>query len=216
MADDANTSTGTEQQTTTTDQTTAPAAIGAAPDATGTQPGKQAGPTAQSDARTFSQADVDRIVKERLERESSKAERAAAKAREEAEAKALAEQGKFKELAEQREKRIAELEAQIADLGKAEATAKRYEKALKEALAAQTANIPEHIRALLDKMEVTEQMGWLAANADKLKPAAVAAPADISATKRSASPNVAMSDDEAREFAARYGVRAEFVPKVRQ
>lgn len=50
--------------------------------------------------RTFSQEDVDRIVKERLEREHKKQEEAAAKAREDAEKKALEEQGKHKELAE--------------------------------------------------------------------------------------------------------------------
>jgi uncharacterized protein YdaU (DUF1376 family) len=50
--------------------------------------------------RTFTQDDIDRIVKERLEREHKKQDEAATKAREEAEKKALEEQGKHKELAD--------------------------------------------------------------------------------------------------------------------
>lgn len=50
--------------------------------------------------QTFTQADVDRIVKERLQRADAKAQTLAAKAKQEAEAAALAEQGKFKELYE--------------------------------------------------------------------------------------------------------------------
>jgi hypothetical protein len=59
--------------------------------------------TGQTTDKTFTQADVDRIVKERLQREQGKAEQLAQKAREEAEAKALAEQGKYKELFEKQQ-----------------------------------------------------------------------------------------------------------------
>lgn len=57
----------------------------------------------QTADKTFAQADVDRIVKERLQREQGKAEQLAQKAREEAEARALAEQGKYKELFEKQQ-----------------------------------------------------------------------------------------------------------------
>lgn len=67
--------------------------------------------TGQTTDKTFTQADVDRIVKERLQREQGKAEQLAQKAREEAEAKALAEQGKYKELFE---KQQADLQAAAA------------------------------------------------------------------------------------------------------
>ena len=59
--------------------------------------------TGQTTDKIFAQADVDRIVKERLQREQGKAEQLAQKAREEAEAKALAEQGKYKELFEKQQ-----------------------------------------------------------------------------------------------------------------
>ena len=50
--------------------------------------------------KTFTQKDVDQIVRERLEREHKKQEEATAKAKEEAEKAALQEQGKHKELAD--------------------------------------------------------------------------------------------------------------------
>lgn len=50
--------------------------------------------------KTFTQADVDRIIKERIERERKKAEEVIAKEREEAERKKLEEQNEFKSLYE--------------------------------------------------------------------------------------------------------------------
>jgi len=71
--------------------------------------------------KKFSQADMDRVVKERLEREKKKTEETAAKAKADAEAAALAEQGKYKELAEKSQK---EAEAKQAEKEKAEAELK--------------------------------------------------------------------------------------------
>ena len=62
----------------------------ATPDA----PGKQA------DSRTFTQAEVDALIRDRLARADKQAQSATEKARADAERKALEEQGKFKELAE--------------------------------------------------------------------------------------------------------------------
>lgn len=56
--------------------------------------------TGQQAVKTFTQAELDAIVKERLERERKKAETAAQKAAQDAEAKALREQGEYKTLFE--------------------------------------------------------------------------------------------------------------------
>lgn len=72
------------------------------------QPEQQAQPE-----RTFTQADVDRIITERLAKERSKAESMAAKAREEAERKAAEEQGKYQELYQKAQQQVAELEAKL-------------------------------------------------------------------------------------------------------
>jgi hypothetical protein len=63
-------------------------------DATGSNGG-------QEPAKTFTQADVDRILAERLSRAEAKTKEATAKAQAEAERKAAEEQGKWKELYEQ-------------------------------------------------------------------------------------------------------------------
>lgn len=63
-------------------------------------------------APTYTQADIDRIVGERLAREKQKAEKAVEEAKAEAERKRLEESNEFKALYEQSQARIAEIEAQ--------------------------------------------------------------------------------------------------------
>ena len=66
--------------------------------------------------KKFSQADVDRILKERLERERKKSEEAAAKLKADAEAKTLAEKGEFKELAEKEKAEREKAETELRSL----------------------------------------------------------------------------------------------------
>lgn len=205
----------TQAETTEPQTTEAETEVNVSAPTTGTQPGKQAGPAQGNEARAFTQADVDRIVKERIEREKAKGEVAAQKARQAAEAQALAEQGKFKELSETQGKRIAELEATAEELKAAQGQLKKYQQALSEYRDAQYAGIPEHIKALLDGRDILDQMAWLTANQEKLKPAAPPAPAqppDINATQRGV-PAGRQTDEQRREIAARLGVRPEFLPK---
>ena len=78
---------------------------------TGAEPGNQT-----EQARTFSQADIDRIVTERLAKEKAKSEAAVKRAQEEAEAKRLAEQGEFQKLYEQAQARLQEAEERAKTL----------------------------------------------------------------------------------------------------
>lgn len=78
---------------------------------TGTQTGAEQAQSQQSgsgNSRTFTQAEVDEIIKERLQREKSKADKAAEDARRAAEAEAAAKNGEWQKLAEQREKELAD------------------------------------------------------------------------------------------------------------
>lgn len=72
---------------------------------TGAEPGNQT-----EQARTFSQADIDRIVTERLAKEKAKSEAAVKRAQDEAEAKRLAEQGEYQKLFEQAQAKLQEAE----------------------------------------------------------------------------------------------------------
>lgn len=63
--------------------------------------------------KQFSQADVDRIVRERLDRAKKQADTEAANAKKKADEEALAKQGEWKALAEQREKELAERDGRL-------------------------------------------------------------------------------------------------------
>lgn len=80
------------------------------------------------DEKTFTQADIDRIVKERLDREKRKRDEALEEERRKAEEQRLAEEGKYKELYEK-------LQAELADREKkAEEARKETLKTKKESL----------------------------------------------------------------------------------
>jgi hypothetical protein len=121
-----------------------------------------------NDERRLTQADVDRIVGERLERARAKWERDKQKVDEEADADRLAEQEKWQELAEKHSKRAKELEAESetlqAALEEAQKQTKRVEGALGAYLETAREGLPEHILALLDKLDVVDQLAWLAEN----------------------------------------------------
>lgn len=142
-------------------------------DATGTATGPQNG----GDEKRFSQADFDRLLSERLEREKKKGETAAQKAKEEAEAAALAEQQKWQQLAEKHGLKAKTLEEQAEAEAKAkaelEAKAGRYESALTTLLKTQKEGLPAHILGLLEKLDPVEQLSWIASNREALgaKPA---------------------------------------------
>ena len=95
-----------------TDETSTTAVPEQAPD-TPTAGENQQGQPAPAPERTFTQSDVDRIINERIAKERTKAEGLATKAREEAERKAAEEQGKYQELYEAAQKRIADTEAKL-------------------------------------------------------------------------------------------------------
>ena len=139
----------------------------------------------------FTQADLDRIVKERLDKASKKAEEAQKKAAEEAAAKTLAEQGEFKTLAETRAARIAELEAATAGSGEAvtklSEQIETYKATLASYVKAQRKNVPDHIGTLLDALDLPAQLKWLTDNADKLT-------TPISGVTPTPKPNGTMSD----------------------
>lgn len=167
-----------------------------------TQPtaGEQTQAQAQAE-RTFTQADVDRIITERLAKEKAKAESMAAKAREDAERKAAEEQGKFRELYEAAQQRIAETEArlkaaEIASIKREVAARLNMPAKLAERLQGETA---EDIEA-----DAKDLMAALP------KPAA---PNINSGTGIGAAPtNGGMSEAEKRELAAVLGVDYRYLP----
>lgn len=148
--------------------------------------------------RTFTQAELDRIIEERLARSKKATEAAAARAAEEARQRALLEQGEYQKLAEERAARLAELEPQAAAV-------ERYRGALEAVLAEHRKGLPAHLVTLLDRLDPVEQLEYLAANAETLRPAAPPAPAGPN-LNGGRPPAPAPADDEARrrELEQRY------------
>lgn len=121
--------------------------------------------------KTFTQAEVDKIIDERLARAKRKAEDEATKAKTEAEQKALAEQGEWKTLAEKYQGEIKDLTATLESQKAHEKTIERLTSVLKSRLEADRKGLPEPILKLLDRLDVADQMEWLASNPDMLKTA---------------------------------------------
>jgi hypothetical protein len=190
MADEATTTTVSTENAQATEAT-----ANAAP-ATGDATGTNSGNT----ERTFTQADLDRIIDDRLKQERGKAEKAAAKAQADAEAKVLAEQGKYKEL----------YDKQQAELQTAQAEAKAAATKLLQRDVAAKVNLPLPLAERL-RGETADEME---ADANTLlaampKPAAPNINANSGA---GGAPAVGqMSDAEKRELAARLNVNPKYM-----
>lgn len=147
-----------------------PAGEGESQDKPGSDPqGDQQG--GDNGAKKFTQAELDQIIKDRLEKEKRKAEAQATKAKEQAESEALAKSQEWESLAKKQGAKLEQLEAQVAELESVKAQLGEYEQALKKVLAGQRDGLPAHITALLDKLSPLEQLTYLAENAKNLRPA---------------------------------------------
>lgn len=118
------------------------------------------------------QAEINRLMGETRKEERRKAKEAAdadvAKARKDAEDKELVEKQEFKTLAENRLKDIETLKAENTTLTEAKAQGEKYKAALEAHLKTQTEKLAPHIKTLLSKLDVLEQMEYLTKNAKDL------------------------------------------------
>jgi myosin heavy subunit len=111
---------------------------------------------------------IDARLKDRLQREARKREDAERKASEAAREKALQENEQYKELAEERARKIAELEGSIGELSPFKDRSERYEATLKAQLEAQMEAVPEHIKKLLADRDPVDQLSYLTENREVL------------------------------------------------
>lgn len=152
--------------------------------------------------KKFTQADLDRVVSERLEREKKQREKAATKAREEAEAKALEDQKEYQSLAEKRQEKIGELEAEVERLSgvvaDVEPKAKKYQATLEKELEARMEGVPDYIKGLLEGRDPVDQLTWLTENHEQ-----VTGPQDRPSGSRPSpnpsGPTTTQTDKEAKE-----------------
>lgn len=108
----------------------------------------------------------------------------------------LVEQNQFKELAEQRATKIAELETRASE-------ADTYKQVIGNMLESRLENAPAHIKALLVKLSPIEALTWLDENADQLAPRR--AP-NLDAGKTGVNADVFTLTDEQEKFVKKMGL----------
>lgn len=141
----------------------------AAGENTGDDKGDKSGKPAEKVTFTAQQqAEVDRIVKDRLERERKKSEDTAEKSRKKAEEDALAQNKQFEELATTRQSQIVELEKRLQENETVANALKEYKDAVAGIVKAQTEKLPKPVKSLIEKMDPLEQMKYLSENAKEL------------------------------------------------
>ena len=118
------------------------------------------------------QAEINRIVGDTRKEERKKAkadfDAEVAKAKKDAEDKQLEEKQEYKTLAEKRQAELETLKKENEELVQAKEQGDKYKAALEKNLKAQTEKLPKHIKSLLAKMDVLEQMEYLTENAKDL------------------------------------------------
>ena len=122
--------------------------------------------------------------------------------------KQLQEQGKYKELAEERAKALAEMQPKADQLEAAQAT-------LKAVLDAQIENIPEAKRSLVpSKLSTEDQLEWIAKNAGQLSKS----PSIDQGSGRQGGTQDALVEltPEEREYALKMGVKPEDYAKSKK
>lgn len=151
----------------------------AAPDTPAAPSGEQPAPAPSAETLNPGTPQEHMIPKSRFDEINArmkKAEDALAeqqRAAEDAERARLAEQGKYQQLYEDATSKATTLETTLKER---ETALTRYQEAFQAMLTKRLEAAPEHIRALLDKMDALDALTWLDENADKLAPAKPAPP----------------------------------------
>lgn len=176
---------------------------------TATAAGTNSGAPADTEAR-FTQADLDKMIGDRLAREREKAQKEAAKAQAEAERKALAENQEWKTLAE---RTAAELETARA----AAARVERADELVKTMYDNRIKTLPAALRKAVESLPATDpldRLAWLDANEALFRqPAGVP---DINAGQAGPQkpPTQSLGGLTPQEFGARYGIDPRYIEGV--
>lgn len=123
---------------------------------------------AKKEEKTFTQAELDQKVEERLQHERRKSEKDAEKIRQKAEADALEKNQEWQKLAEKRQTRIDELEKQSTELTPFKEQAEKYKAALDAQLTERKKTLPKFILPLIEKMDPVEAMQYITEHAEEL------------------------------------------------
>ena len=172
---------------------------------TATPTGQSGGATAATETISMTQADLDKLIAERLDRERAKTTKQADAARKAIEEKSLADQAQWKELAE---KRAADLTALQAKAELAERQGVVTEQLYKTRLAGLSAPIRKAVESLpVDDM--LARLAWLDSNEALFKASSTVVDINAASGGRQAGPGLGGLD--AQQLASKYGVKPEAV-----
>lgn len=115
----------------------------------------------QDDGRTFTQAEVDAIIADRLKRQEKALLRKLEKAQQEAADEKLKDEAQWQQLADKRQARIAQLEAELETAQTRLDQLDAYEKSVKTFADKLSDPLPDGVKALLAKLPPVEQLNWL-------------------------------------------------------
>jgi hypothetical protein len=114
------------------------------------------------------QAEVDRVVADRLARAKKASEGDAEKARKKAEEEALTKNKEFETLANTRQQEIEAKDKELAALKEVKEQSEKYAEAIGKIVKTQIEKLPKPVQVLLAKMSPLEQMDYLAQYAKDL------------------------------------------------
>jgi len=172
---------------------------------TATPTGQTGGATAATETISMTQAELDKLIAERLDRERAKTAKQAETARRALEEKALADQAQWKELAEKRAVDLAALQAK-AEL------AERQGAVIEQLYKTRLAGLSAPIRKAVESLPVDDMLArlvWLDSN-EALFKASSTVP-DISATSGGRQAGPGLGGLDAQQLATKYGVKPEAV-----
>jgi len=172
---------------------------------TATPTGQTGGATAATETISMTQAELDKLIAERLDRERAKTAKQAETARRALEEKALADQAQWKELAEKRAVDLAALQAK-AEL------AERQGAVIEQLYKTRLAGLSAPIRKAVESLPVDDmlaRLAWLDSN-EVLFKASSTVP-DISATSGGRQAGPGLGGLDAQQLATKYGVKPEAV-----
>lgn len=131
-----------------------------------TSPEPKDGPQG-NDEPTYTKAQMEAIVKDRLDRANAKAAADREKAERDAQESALAEQQQYRELADQRAERIVELETEREQADALKADRDRYAAALAAYVDAEKAGAPDYVIEAIADRDPVAQLEYLTKNREK-------------------------------------------------
>jgi hypothetical protein len=140
-------------------------------------------PEPTKEGRLYTKAEIEAIVKDRLERQKKAVDANTAKIAEEARLRALVESGDYKKLADEREAALYAAQKQLAEM-------ERYQTALSAQLEREKAGLPQYVLDLLADKSVVDQLEYLAKHGKALRMTAEPAAPNLNGASKSAKPVV--------------------------